>query len=47
MNKAATHELGIQPAYDPKFNVEFTPLRQQDLTAAAEEGDEDEYEWGR
>lgn len=31
----STHELGIQPeAYDPKLNVDFTPLREQDLTAA-------------
>ncbi|MFB7558827.1 Tn3 family transposase [Streptomyces brevispora] len=30
-----THELGIQPeAYDPKLDVDFTPLRDQDLTAA-------------
>ncbi|MFE4173896.1 Tn3 family transposase [Streptomyces sp. NPDC056909] len=30
-----THELGIQPeAYDPKFDVDFTPLREQDLTPA-------------
>lgn len=30
-----THELGIQPeAYDPKADVDFTPLREQDLTAA-------------
>ncbi|WP_405634012.1 transposase [Streptomyces sp. NBC_01178] len=32
----STHELGIQPdAYDPKLEVDFTPLREQDLTAAA------------
>lgn len=32
--KAMTHELGIQPeAYDPKLDVDFTPLREQDLTA--------------
>ncbi|WP_431961739.1 Tn3 family transposase [Actinacidiphila sp. bgisy160] len=31
----STHELGIQPeAYDPKLDVDFTPLRDQDLTAA-------------
>lgn len=31
----ATHELGIQPAaYEPKLDVDFTPLREQDLTAA-------------
>ncbi|MDW6064563.1 Tn3 family transposase [Streptomyces sp. FXJ1.4098] len=31
----STHELGIQPeAYDPKLDVGFTPLREQDLTAA-------------
>jgi hypothetical protein len=31
----STHELGIQPeAYDPKLDVDFTPLREQDLTAA-------------
>ncbi|MFD8825219.1 hypothetical protein ACFV1C_23080 [Streptomyces sp. NPDC059605] len=31
----STHELGIQPdSYDPKPNVDFTPLREQDLTAA-------------
>ncbi|MEK0098670.1 hypothetical protein WDA79_09185 [Streptomyces sp. A475] len=30
----STHELGIQPeAYDPKLDVDFTPLREQDLTA--------------
>lgn len=29
----STHELGIQPdAYDPKLDVDFTPLREQDLT---------------
>ena len=28
-----THELGIAPeAYDPKLDVDFTPLREQDLT---------------
>lgn len=27
-------ELGIQPdAYDPKLDVDFTPLHEQDLTA--------------
>ncbi|MFF9322446.1 Tn3 family transposase [Streptomyces sp. NPDC014728] len=31
----STHELGIQPeAYDPKLNVDFTPLREQDPAAA-------------
>ncbi|MFF3264327.1 hypothetical protein ACFYWO_34810 [Streptomyces sp. NPDC002932] len=31
----STHELGIQPeAYDPKLDVDFTPLREQDLTPA-------------
>ncbi|MFE4832634.1 Tn3 family transposase [Streptomyces sp. NPDC056672] len=31
-----THELGIQPeAYDPKLDVDFTPLREQDLTPPA------------
>ncbi|MFI6005441.1 Tn3 family transposase [Streptomyces sp. NPDC051366] len=31
----STHELGIQPeAYDPKLDVDFTQLREQDLTAA-------------
>ncbi|WBO69525.1 hypothetical protein [Streptomyces camelliae] len=31
----STHELGIQPeAYDPKLDVGFTPLREQDLTPA-------------
>ncbi|WP_426368571.1 Tn3 family transposase [Streptomyces sp. E-08] len=31
----STHELGIQPeAYDPEPDVDFTPLREQDLTAA-------------
>jgi hypothetical protein len=31
----STHELGIQPeAYNPKLDVDFTPLREQDLTAA-------------
>ncbi|MBU3862845.1 hypothetical protein KN815_01600 [Streptomyces sp. 4503] len=29
------HELGIQPeAYDPKVDVDFTQLRDQDLTTA-------------
>ncbi|MEU6807810.1 hypothetical protein ABZ920_02075 [Streptomyces sp. NPDC046831] len=28
----STHELGIQPeAYDPKLDVDFTQLRDQDL----------------
>ncbi|MFE4874616.1 hypothetical protein [Streptomyces sp. NPDC056682] len=31
----STHELGIQPeAYDAKLDVDVTPLREQDLTAA-------------
>ncbi|MCX5315980.1 Tn3 family transposase [Streptomyces sp. NBC_00154] len=31
----STHELGNQPdAYDPKRNVAFAPLREQDLTTA-------------
>ncbi|WP_367435294.1 Tn3 family transposase [Streptomyces celluloflavus] len=31
----STHELGIQPdAYAPKLDVDFTSLRDQDLTAA-------------
>ncbi|MFJ6721448.1 MULTISPECIES: Tn3 family transposase [unclassified Streptomyces] len=31
----STHELGIQPdAYEPKLDVDCTPLREQDLTAA-------------
>ncbi|MFE9479305.1 hypothetical protein ACFYNM_11960 [Streptomyces spororaveus] len=31
----STHELGIQPeAYGPKLHVDFTPLREQDLSAA-------------
>ncbi len=31
----STHELGIEPeAYDPKLDVDFTPLRDQDLTTA-------------
>ncbi|MDF4251857.1 Tn3 family transposase [Streptomyces sp. WMMB303] len=31
----STHELGVQPdAYDPKLDVDFTQLREQDLTAA-------------
>ncbi|WP_176482526.1 Tn3 family transposase [Streptomyces albidoflavus] len=30
----STHELGIQPDdYDPKLDVDFAPLREQDLTA--------------
>ncbi|MET8292378.1 hypothetical protein ABZV80_45940 [Streptomyces sp. NPDC005132] len=30
----STHELGIQPdAYEPKLAVDFTPLREQALTA--------------
>ncbi|MFI0757256.1 hypothetical protein ACH4PX_07730 [Streptomyces anulatus] len=30
----STHKLGIQPdAYDPKLDVDFTPPREQDLTA--------------
>ncbi|AXE79403.1 Tn3 family transposase [Streptomyces atratus] len=33
--KYSTHELGIQPkAYDPKPDVDFTPLREQDPTPA-------------
>jgi hypothetical protein len=29
----STHELGIQlEAYDPKLDVDFTALREQDLT---------------
>jgi len=29
----STHELGIQPeAYDPRLDVDFTPLRGQGLT---------------
>jgi hypothetical protein len=33
--RSVYHELGIQPdAYDPKLDVDFTPLREQDLTAA-------------
>ncbi|MGW2569987.1 hypothetical protein [Streptomyces sp. NPDC001537] len=32
--KQTAVELGIQPdAYDPKLDVDFTPLREQDLTA--------------
>ncbi|MHA5047880.1 Tn3 family transposase [Streptomyces sp. SD15] len=32
----STHELGIQPdAYDPTLDVDFTPLRDQDLTATS------------
>ncbi|MFF4606515.1 Tn3 family transposase [Streptomyces sp. NPDC001339] len=35
----STHELGIQPeAYDPKLDVDFTPLREQDLTALTAAG---------
>ncbi|MEU6667940.1 hypothetical protein [Streptomyces sp. NPDC046727] len=31
----STHGLGIQPeVYDPKLDVDFTLLREQDLTAA-------------
>ncbi|MGW6797280.1 Tn3 family transposase [Streptomyces sp. NPDC055039] len=31
----STHEIGIQPeAYDPKLDVDFTPLPEQDLIAA-------------
>jgi hypothetical protein len=31
----STHELGIQPeAYNPKLDVDFTPLREQDPAAA-------------
>ncbi|MFJ5678999.1 hypothetical protein [Streptomyces sp. NPDC093097] len=31
----STHELDIRPdAYDPKLDVDFTPLREQDLTTA-------------
>jgi len=31
----STHEVGIQPeAYDPKLDVDFTPLREQGLIAA-------------
>ncbi|MFD8382422.1 Tn3 family transposase [Streptomyces sp. NPDC059679] len=31
----STHELGIQPkAYDPKLDVDFTPLREQDAITA-------------
>ncbi|GAB3209535.1 hypothetical protein GCM10027294_24320 [Marinactinospora endophytica] len=31
----STHEPGIQPgAYDPRIDVDFTPLREQGLTAA-------------
>ena len=33
--KHRTHELGIQPeAYDPKLDVDFTPLSDQDPAAA-------------
>ncbi|MBB5937690.1 hypothetical protein [Streptomyces zagrosensis] len=32
----STHELGIRPdAYDPEPDADLTPLREQDLTAAA------------
>ncbi|MGW2786440.1 Tn3 family transposase [Streptomyces populi] len=32
----STHEVGIQPeAYDPKLDVDFTPLREQGLIAAS------------
>ncbi|MFI0264272.1 Tn3 family transposase [Streptomyces sp. NPDC017056] len=32
----STHELGIQPdAYDTKLDVDYTPLREQDLTPAS------------
>ncbi|BDH12821.1 transposase [Streptomyces hygroscopicus] len=35
----STHELGIQPeAYDPELDVDFTRLRDQDLTADARPG---------
>ncbi|MFD6278072.1 Tn3 family transposase [Streptomyces sp. NPDC060209] len=31
----STHEVGIQPeAYDPTLDIDFTPLREQDLTTA-------------
>ncbi|WLQ38285.1 Tn3 family transposase [Streptomyces castrisilvae] len=31
----STHELGIQPdAYDPKLDVDFAPLREQDPSVA-------------
>ncbi|WP_392674474.1 Tn3 family transposase [Streptomyces sp. LN785] len=31
----STHELGVQPeAYDPKLDIDFTPLREQDPMAA-------------
>ncbi|MFI1978344.1 hypothetical protein [Streptomyces wedmorensis] len=31
----STHERGVQPeAYDPELDVDFTPLREQDPTAA-------------
>jgi hypothetical protein len=34
LGEYSTHELGIQPdAYDPELDVDFTPLREQDLTA--------------
>lgn len=30
----STHELGIKPeAYDPKLDVDFAPLPEQDLTS--------------
>ncbi|MEU2134762.1 hypothetical protein [Streptomyces sp. NPDC018352] len=30
----STHELAIEPkAHDPKLDVDFTPLREQDLTS--------------
>ncbi|MFF5767032.1 hypothetical protein ACFY8F_31440 [Streptomyces tanashiensis] len=32
--ECSTHELGLQPeSYDPTLDVDFTPLREQDLTA--------------
>ncbi|MCX4970849.1 transposase [Streptomyces sp. NBC_00654] len=32
--ECSTHELGIQPeVYDPKLDVDFTQLRDQDLCA--------------
>lgn len=35
LGEYSTHELGIQPeAYDPKLDVDFTPLREQDLNPA-------------
>ncbi|MFE9139461.1 hypothetical protein [Streptomyces sp. NPDC007355] len=34
LGKYRTHELGIEPeAYDPKLDVDFAPLREQDLTS--------------